>query len=139
LPTLRKLRTLALLVVVAHWMIAIVHLFLAARVLPPPGNNVSWLAIILITFGHLCVSIALWKLRDKPTGWAALIFFLCALGADLYEHFLHASANNVFMVAAGDWVVWFDVSVVGLLSLEIVACSLGILLISGWQTPRTAV
>ena len=88
-----KPRTLALLIVVAHWIFAMWHLFLAAKILPPPNNNVSWLAIVLLTSLHLGVSITLWKLSDKFTG----------LGVDLYEHFLHKSPNNVFMVASGNW------------------------------------
>jgi hypothetical protein len=122
-------RRLALLIVIAHWLVAVVHLFLAAEVLLAPNNHVSWVAITLITLGHLLVSIALWKLRDKLAGLVSLIFFLAALGADLYEHFLHASANNVFTVAAGDWTVRFDVSVFILLALEIVGCLLGIFLL----------
>jgi hypothetical protein len=99
---------LTLLVVVAHWTVAVWHLFLAARVLPAPNDKVSWLAITLITFGHLAVSVALWMLSDKIAGLVSLIFFLAAMGADLYEHFLHASANNVFTVAPGTWTLWFD-------------------------------
>ena len=133
-----KPRTLALLVVVAHWIVAVWHLFLAAEILPAPNNNVSWLALVLISSGHLCLSIALWKLSDKLAGSVSLIFFLCALGADLYEHFLHPSLNNIFMVASGNGTAWFDASVFGLLALEILACSLGILLLGGWPTPRTA-
>jgi hypothetical protein len=122
---------LTLLVVVAHWIVAVGHLFLAAKVLPAPNNSVSWLAITLITFGHLAVSIALWTLSDKLTGLVSLIFFLVALGADLYEHFLHASANNLLMVASGDWTARFGASVFILLALEIVGCLLGILLLGG--------
>lgn len=123
------MRRLLILVVVAHWIVAVWHLFLAAKVLPAPNNNVSWLAITLITFGHLAVSIALWKLSDKLTGLVSLIFFLAALSADLYEHFLHASANNVFMLAPGDWTARFDASVFALLALEIVGGLLGILML----------
>ncbi len=123
-------RLLILLAVGAHWIVAVGHLFLAAKVLPAP-NDVSWLAITLITFGHLAVSIALWKLSDKLAGLVSLIFFLAAFSADLYEHFLHASANNVFMVAAGDWTARFDASVFVLLALEVVGCLLGILLLGG--------
>ena len=108
------------MVVVAHWIVAIWHLFIAAKVLPPPNNKVSWLAITFITLGHLAVSIAVWKLRDKLAGLVSLIFFLAALGADLYEHFLNASANNVFMVAPGDWTARFDASVFVLLAIEVV-------------------
>jgi len=124
-----KARMLILLVVIAHWVVAVLHLFLAAKVLPAPNNNVSWLAITLLTLGHLIVSIAVWKLRDKLSGLVSLIFFLAALGADLYEHFLHASANNVFTVAPGDWTARFDASVFILLALEILGCLLGILLL----------
>ena len=131
-------RTLALTIVVAHWMVAVGHLFLAARVLPAPNNSVSWLAIILITSGHLCIAVGLWKLSDKLAGAVLLIFFLAALGADLYEHFLHPSANSIFMVAPGGWTSSFDASVFALLALEIMACSLGILLLGRRRSLRTA-
>jgi hypothetical protein len=126
-----KARTLALAVIAGHCIVAIWHLFLAARVLPAPNNHVSWLAIILITSGHVIVSILLWKLSDKVAGLVSVIFFLAAMSADLYEHFLHASQNNVFMVARGDWTAIFDVSVFILLALEIVGCSLSTLMLSG--------
>src|SRR5579859_6252808 len=106
-----KARMLTLLVVIAHWVDAVLHLFLAAKVLPGPNNSVSWLATILITLGHFVVSVALWKLSERLGGLVSLIFFLAALGADLYEHFLHASANNIFMIAPGDWTARFDASV----------------------------
>jgi hypothetical protein len=128
-------RRLGLLLVIAHWIVAVWHLFLAAKILPAPNNHVSWLAIILISFGHLGVSIALWKLSDRLSGLVLLIFFLAAGGADLYEHFLHASPNNVFMVAAGTWTARFDVSVFVLLVLEILGFSLGILSFGGWLHP----
>jgi hypothetical protein len=53
------------------------------------------------------------------------------LSADLYEHFLHATPNNVFIASPGDWAAWFDASVFVLLILEILGCSLGILLLPG--------
>jgi hypothetical protein len=131
-----KARMLILLVVIAHWVVAVLHLFVAAKVLPAPNNHVGWLAITLITFGHLCVSIAVWKLGEKLVGLVSVLFFLAALGADLYEHFLHVSANNVFMLAPGDWTVRFDASVFLLLALEILGCLLGILRV-GRRTTRS--
>ena len=80
-----KARTLALIVVTAHWIVAIWHLFLAAKVLPAPNNHVSWLALILITSGHMIVSILVWKLSDKAAGFVAVLFFLAAMTADLYR------------------------------------------------------
>jgi len=126
-----KARTPALLVVAAHWIVAIWHLFLAAKILPAPNNSVSPLAIILITSGHVVVSILLWKLSDKVAGFVSVIFFLAAMGADLYEHFLHASQNNVFMVAPGDWAAIFKASVFILLALEVLGCSLGTVVLRG--------
>ena len=122
-------RVLALLVVVAHWIVAVWHLFLAANILPAPNDRVSWLAITLISSGHLCVCLALWLLGDRLAGWVSLVFFLAALGADLYEHFLHVSANNIFHVAPGDGRALFDASVFTLLALEILGCLMGILLL----------
>jgi hypothetical protein len=133
---MRKLRMLALLVVVAHWAVAVLHLFFAAEVLPAPNNKISWLAVTLITLGHVVVSVALWKLSERLAGFISLIFFLAALGADLYEHFLHASANNIFTVAPGDWAAWFNASVFILLALEILGCSLGILLLGRRDNER---
>jgi hypothetical protein len=124
-----KLRMFAVLVVVAHWVDAVGHLFLAAKVLPPPNDHVSWLAITLISSGHVAVCLALWTLRGRFAGLVSLIFFLAAMGADLYEHFLHASGNNVFMVAPGDWTASFNASVFALLGLEILGCVLGVVLV----------
>ena len=126
-----KARLLTVLVVAAHWVVAIVHLFFAAEVLPAPNNHVGLLAVTFITLGHWAVALALWKLSDKPALLFSLIFFLAAMSADLYEHFLHASLNNVFMVASGGWTVWFDVSVFILLALEILGCLFGILSLRG--------
>ncbi len=135
---MKQARRLALLVVMAHWIIAVGHLFLAAKILPAPNNNVSWIAIGLISSGHFLVSIALWKLTDKLGGLISLIFFVAAMGADLYEHFLHASANNVLMVAVNHWTAGFDASVFVLLALEIMGCTLGILAVGGWPHTRAA-
>jgi hypothetical protein len=126
-----KPRMFALLVVVAHWIVAVWHLFLAAKILPAPNDSVSWLAITLISSGHLCVCLALWLLGGRLAGWISFVFFLAALGADLYEHFLHASANNIFYVAPGYGTAPFDASVVVLLALEILGCLQGILLLRG--------
>jgi hypothetical protein len=86
----------------------------------------------------LCVSIALWKLSDKLSGLVLLMFFLAAAGADLYEHFLHASLNNVFMVTSGPSTAPFDVSVFVLLVFEILGCFLGIFSFGGWPHPKAA-
>lgn len=135
---MKNARSLGLLIVVAHWIVAVWHLFLAANILPEPNNHVSWLGIVLISSGHLIESLAVWTLSPKLSGLILLIFFLAALGADLYEHFVHASLNNVFMIAAGNGTVWFDGSVVILLVLEILGCSLGILWSGRRPHPRAA-
>lgn len=133
-----NLRTFALPVVFAHWIVAIGHLLLAAQVLPVPNNHVSGLALVLITSGHFVVSLALWKLGDRGAGLVLLVFFCAALGADVYEHFLHASLNNVFMVAPGSWAAWFNTSVFVLLALETVGCSLGMRSLGGRSHPTAA-
>lgn len=135
---MKNLQPLTATVVVAHLIVAILHLFLAAKILPAPNNNVSGLAIVLITSGHVALLIALSKLSDKLSGLVSLIFFLAALGADLYEHFLHAAANNVFMVATSNWTAPFDASVFALLALEVLGCSLEVLSLSGRRRLRAA-
>jgi hypothetical protein len=131
-----KLRRFALFVVFAHWFIAVLHLFLAANVLAAPNDKVSWLAISLISAGHLAVAIVLWAPGDKFAGLVGVIFFLAAMGADLYEHFLHASANNIFMVAPGKWTAEFDASVLALLGMELLGCVLAVLLLGGGMRNR---
>lgn len=120
-----------MLVVVAHWVVAMWHLFLAAKILPAPDNSVSWVVIVFFTLVHLIVLVAVWKLSDKLTGLVALIVFLAALGADLYEHFVQVAPNNIFIAAPGAWTAWFDVSVFALVALEILGISFGILLLRG--------
>lgn len=131
-------RTFALFVVIAHWILAIGHLFIAARALPGPNNGVSWLAVILISSGHLCVVAGLWKLSDRPAGAVLSIFFLAALSADLYEHFAHTSANNIALATGAGLTGWFDASVFGLVALEILACLLGMVMFAR-PTPVGAV
>ncbi len=132
-----KLRLLAILVVLAHWFVAVWHLFPAADVVPPPNNHVSWVAIALMSVGHLAVSLLLWMLSDRFIGPLALMFFLAAMAADVYEHFVLTQPNNVFLVSGPETVI-FDVSVFALLALEILGCTLGILSLSGWRHPRAA-
>jgi hypothetical protein len=131
-----KARLLILLIVAAHWFVGIVHLFFAAQVLPAPNNHVSLLAVTFITLVHWAVALGLWKLTQKPVLWVSLIFFLAAMSADLYEHFLHASLNNIFMVAPGGWATWFEVSVIILLALEVLGCLLGILSLRGGKRAK---
>jgi hypothetical protein len=126
-----RLRTFALLVVGAHWIVAIWHLFLAANVLPAPDNKVSWIAVVLLTLLHWSVLSLLWKLSDRFIGSVSLIFFSAAVSADLYEHFLHPSLNNVFMVAPGDWAAWFKGSVYILFALELLGLLFGALSLGG--------
>lgn len=129
---MNKPRTLALLAVAAHWGVAVWHLFFAARILPAPGNSISWVVIVFFTLGHLSVLVAVWKLSDKLAGLVALLAFSAALGADLYEHFVQVAPNNVFMVtASGAWTAWFDVSVFALVGFEILGISRGIVLLRG--------
>lgn len=131
-------RTLALLVVAAHWTVAIVHLFLAAQVVPGPSNQVSGMAIVFLTAGHLAVSIMVWMLSEKVFGVVLLVSFLAAMAADVYEHFLHPAPNNVLMVAPGGWTAGFDASDFALLALEIVGCLLGIRSIGKHPHPTVA-
>jgi hypothetical protein len=131
-----KSHILILLTVVAHWVVAIGHLFLAESVVPASNNRVGWLAIVLISSGHLAVFLAIWKLRERFAGLLSLIFFLAALSADVYEHFVHPAPNNIFMVASTDWTAWFIASVFALLALELLGCSLGILLATGRRGKR---
>jgi len=74
---------------------------------------------------------------NRKTSPFGRIFFFAALSADLYEHFLHASPNSIFMVT-GPWTVGFDASVFVLLALEVLGCFLGILCGGGWSHPRAA-
>lgn len=120
---------LILLAVAAHWIVAVWHLFLAARILPAPTNSVSWVVIVFFTLGHLSVFVAVWKFSDKLSGLLALIVFSAALCADLYEHFVQVAPNNVLMAASGGWTAWFDASVFALVALEILGISLGLLLL----------
>lgn len=135
---IRTQRALAQVIVAAHWMFAVSHLFVAARVLPSPNNSVSGMGVLLITAGHAAVAIALSMFSEKIGGVVSLTFFLAAISADLYEHFLHASMNNVFLVASGTWTARFDSSVVVLLALEVMGCFLGIMSLGQWQHPSAA-
>ncbi len=130
---IRTQRALTLVIVAAHWLFAVSHLFAASRVLPSPNNGVSGTGVLLITVGHVAVAIALWLLSEKTSSAISLVFFLAAISADLYEHFLHVSLNDVFLITASNWSARFDSSVVVLLALEVMGCFLGIMSLSRWR------
>ncbi len=130
---IRTQRALAQVIVAAHWMFAVSHLFVAARVLPSPNNSVSGMGVLLITALHAGVAIALSMFNEKIGGVVSFTFFSAAMSADLYEHFLHASLNNVFLITAGNWTARFDSSVVVLLALEVMGCFLGIMSLGRWR------
>lgn len=137
---MKKLRILGLAVLAAHLIVAVWHLFLVAKILPAPENNVSWFAICLITLGHLGVSVAWLKLSDRFAGLVLCIFLVAALGAGIYEHFLGPGLNNIFRVAPGDWTALFRASVIALVILEALGCWVGVrvLMRGGQITSRTA-
>ena len=89
-------------------MIAVWHLFLAAKVLPAPENTISWFALTTILRG-----------AQATSGIVLSLFFAAALTVGTYEHFVHAGRNNVFMVAPGEWKTIFQLSVAILTFLEI--------------------
>ncbi len=135
---IRTQRALAQVIVVAHWMFAVSHLFVAARVLPSSNNGVSGMGVLLITAGHAGVAMALSMFSEKIGGVVSFTFFLAAMSADLYEHFLHASMNNVLLIASGSWTARFDSTVVVLLALEVMGCFLGIMSLSPRERPSAA-
>ena len=97
--------------IAAHWVTAIWHLFVAAKVLPGPTNDVNLFAVGLITLLHLGVAGAWKKLPDRLVGGILSAFFIAALAFGIYEHFLHPGGNNVFMVSASEWKTAFEVGV----------------------------
>ncbi len=128
---MKRYPRLGVVVIATHCAVAVWHLFLAAEVLPSPNNTISLLAVLLITLMHLAIAAAWWKLTDKLAGAILAIFFAVVLALDIYEHFLHPGANNVFMVLPGDWKTIFEVSVGLLLAIELLGTSIGILSLKG--------
>jgi len=96
--------TTGLLVVCADWIFAIWHLFVRRQFFPREQRG-QLAGAYLITLTHTIVAIVLWKFGDKVAGW--VFFFLFALSFDAYEHLLHASANNIFTQAPGNWTAMF--------------------------------
>jgi hypothetical protein len=114
------------LVIAAHWAVAIWHLFLVAKVVPAPDNDVSWVAIGVLSVVHACIALVWWKVSIKIAGSVLALFFIAALSFDIYEHFLHAGPNNIFGVANSQWNIPFQISVILLVVLEVVGCLVGI-------------
>ncbi len=126
---MKALRLYALLIIAVHWIVAAWHLFLVAKILPAPENNVNWVAIGILTLLHFVALIACWKLCDRFTGLVLGVFFVLALGAGLYEHFLDSGLNNIVRVRPSDWVTAFRASVFLLVVIEMLGCWLGIRLL----------
>lgn len=120
-----RYKVFGFVVIAAHWAAAVGHLLVTAKVLAPPDNNVNLFVIGMLSVVHLAVSVAWWRVPSKPAGLILSTFFVAVLGFGIYEHFLHAGANNVFMVIPGPWRAPFDASVALLMALEILGAGLG--------------
>lgn len=123
---MNRYRALGLVVIAAHWVTAMWHLSVAAKVIPGPTNGLNLLAVGLITLLHLGIASAWWKLPDRLAGGILSAFFIAALAFGMYEHFLHPGGNNIFMVSPGNEKNAFDVSVGLLMALEVLGVGIGI-------------
>jgi hypothetical protein len=65
---MKNLRIFSLLVIAAHWTVAVWHLFLVTKIPDAPERTVNWLAIGLATLLHLALSFAVWKLSARVAG-----------------------------------------------------------------------
>jgi len=128
---MKKLRRLGLLIIGAHWLVGVWHLWLVAKILPGPDNKMYWFAITMSTLMHFGVSIAWWRLSDKVAGLILCVFLVAVLGAGIYEHFLGPGLNNIFRVPLTEWTSAFRASVYSLVVFEILGCWLGIRLMKG--------
>ena len=63
---MNRYRILGLIIIAAHGVLAVWHLFLAAKVLPAPENTVSWLAVALASTLHLAVLVVWWLATERP-------------------------------------------------------------------------
>lgn len=128
---MKRFRLVGFLIIAAHWLAAVWHLFIVARIPPVADNKVSWLAVGLVTLFHFVISVAWWKLSDRFAGSVLLVFFVVVTGAGTYEHFLGPGPNNIFRLAPGDWTVAFQMSVFLLVSFEILGLWLAIRFLKG--------
>lgn len=118
-----------------HGGAAIWHLMVTAKAVPAAGVMSLTLPITLIALVHAAVMFVGWLAAPRIARWILSAFFVAMLIFDLYEHFLGAVPTNIFHVASGEWVGVFRVSVLALLTLEI----LGIVVASRrLASPRAA-
>lgn len=128
---MKNLKLLTVLIVAANLMVAVWHLFIVAAMIPAEQGIVTWKGIAIISTLHVCVVAVLWKVANKVAGIIALLFFVAALVAGLYEHVLQPGPNNIFTVVSNSMTPWFDGSVFILLGLEILGCWLAVRMSGG--------
>jgi hypothetical protein len=133
---MNRLRMLLIFLIAANWILAVGHLFLVEKMLPGPEYKVSWVGVAMITFGHLIMATALWRLSHKWAGSVLILFWSAALFFGLYEHVIQAGSNNVFSAAPNDWTGLFDGSVFALLGVEAAGLWLAIRLLGSGPNPE---
>jgi hypothetical protein len=120
-----ELSLLAATIIIAHVVVFIWHLFIAANI-PPGLPSLQILTVAVAINAAPVIGLILLLLRiDRPA--ATLIFLpmalLFAIGA--YEHFVSFGPNSVFGIPASEWASSFRVTAVLLIILELLGCWIG--------------
>ncbi|WP_433754517.1 hypothetical protein [Nocardia sp. CA-135398] len=117
---------LAAVVVVAHVAVFAGHLVVVARIppgLPPPTVLVLATAVNIAALLGL---ILLWRSRFGAAGAVILVSMVVMLAIGVVAHFAGSGPESVFGVPASDWALWFRVTAVALIVLEVIGCWIGI-------------
>lgn len=123
---IRGLSLLATLVIIAHAIAFIWHLFVAAKIPPGlPGQLVLFVAVAVNAAPVVGLTLLLLRIYRLA---AVLIFLPMALMLVLgaYEHFLSFGPNSVFDIPDSEWAWSFRVSAILLVILELLGCWIGV-------------
>jgi hypothetical protein len=122
----RVFLSLAALVIIAHALAFIWHLFVVSKI--PPGLPSQQILFVAIAVNATPVIGLIFLLRRDDRLAAVLIFlpmaFVFAIGAR--EHFLNFGPSSVFGASDPEWAWSFRASAILLIILEILGCWVGV-------------
>jgi hypothetical protein len=134
--SMKKLAVYTTLVVLAHAVIVVWHLFVLAKIPPGLTGHQVLSAAVAINVVPLMGLLLLWT--DYPKLASILIFIplVVGLSAGGFEHFLSNGPDSIFRMAATGWTLPFTTSAVLLAILELGGCWLSIRLFGKARLPQ---
>ena len=134
---MKKLVLQGTVLIIAHLIAVIWHLIVLSHLHPSltPGRVALFAA--LINLFPLTALVLLWKGFERPAGILLAVPFILGLVTGGQSHFLSRTAENVFLIPAGEWSIAYQASATLLAVIQILGLWIAYELLRSKRNART--